>query len=116
MGDVSSMIEVLRSQMYEEGILQESELSTDSARLAEVHAYQEVMRSKFEALGVQGGRVHRFRTTAKSTEAVRDAVAAYHTHCQKLGRFYAMPGDAPEAHGLHGFECAKLKHYVQVLN
>merc|ERR1719329_934566 len=99
------MIEDLRVQMRDEGILQESELPTDSARLAEVRAYQEAMRAKFEALGVPGGaRAQCFRTTAKSTEAVRDAVAAYHTHCRKLGRFYAAPGDPPEAHGLDAKE------------
>merc|ERR1712146_805300 len=110
------MIDALRLQMREEGILQEGELSTDSARLDEVHAYQEVMRSKFEALGVHGARGQRFRSTAKSTEAVRDAVAAYHTHCQELGRFYAMPGDAPEGYGLHTYENEELTEYARVLN
>lgn len=114
--DVPAMIQDLRVQMHDEGILQESELSTDSARLAEVHAFQEAMCSKFEALGVHSARKRHLRTTAKPTEAVRDAVAAYHAHCKKIGRFYAMPGDPPENHGLHTKDWNKLTHYTQVLN
>merc|ERR1719453_86403 len=82
------IIDDLRLRMRYEGTLS-GESATESARLAEVHVYQEAMRSKFEALGVPGAQVQHFPATANSSEAVRDGVAKYHSHCQKLGRLYA---------------------------
>lgn len=87
-----------------------------SAYLAEVKSYQDDMRWKFEAIGIERSQSQDFVSTASPSAAVRDAVAKYHGHCQEIGRFYAMPGETSTSHhGLEDDQKAKLLHYQRDL-
>lgn len=110
--DVEFMIKGLRQRMRDKGVLPEEHFATK----AEVQVYQQAMRSKLEAIGVPDMQAQQFRDTTKPIEAVRDAVAKYHSHChQKLGRLYAVPGDEPETNCLRDKNSGKSENYVRVL-
>lgn len=128
---VSQKARDLRNMMKEEGIappdatlkgphgkrsVQDSRQHAEKAYMAEIQNYQDDMRWKFEAIGIQTAKNEEFVATASPAAAVRDAVGKYHGHCQVMGKFYAMPGDANLDHyWLDREQKEKLVHYQRDL-
>lgn len=68
-------------------------VSQDHGKKAQaIEGYQDLMRSKFERIGVDSACDEDFDSTSNPVHAVVDAVARYHSHCAVLGEYYAVPG------------------------
>lgn len=85
------------------------------ANAAHIRDYQEALRGKFMDIGVPGAKREVFFNTDDAVEAVRDGLVKYHTHCNKLGVFFAMPGEENEQGGILGEQKAILESHVRDL-
>lgn len=81
----------------------------------EIDDFNETMRERLHAIGVNEAADEQFQDTLEPGEAVVGALLKYHTHCQALGKYYAFTReDDDEDDG--GGEAEKQKKLQSLIN